>query len=720
MWSNSPLGSDGVAGGDGASSSNLGYNYNPEKVSFGNGNLGTANLAENSPYSDSARYLASGNLLSDAARFYSNRILDPQCASNTEYVGIPDCDVYKSNQEPQLSTLFSERKTVVKREIPHANNTSTGSTCLKSSLYNSEVKANFRQNTPSTCNSSVPLGNQGNYNVTSDYNYEPPSKTLKSDFGEVRKFNERLLDDNNVNFGQLSEFIHHQVREAVRNERECCQTLDEQTVKERRTVQPTSDSYFSSSSGSLSESSYSDKSRRSRVRRKARTRVENEDDSNKLERYLLKDWGFDRKSFAERDQQLASVRDVTSLPAIPQSQFLVSSSSQDIEPFSGIYVDYLDFKSTFLASVQSFPEGQRLHLLKLKLDDVGRGIIAGCHGHSNGTFMRAFRLLDNHFNNPELICQILINDIRTLLNPDFANDEEKFINMIPKIRKNFNRIHLVQPIKVLGLDGMITEFMSTLPYKLYEVASYKRMTSDNDFNFAKILIMAEDHVRLRLSQKVCPETRPIDDGKICYKCATVSKDLVSNVSRGTSCRDDRQGHYVHYFGGDQSSDRYGEDQVKFPSGPEHSREVITKIREPSLDNEAEKLVKSVCDKSCQCGDDGDLVREQPKENPRYQSVGKAESSSAVQQQSRDLLYDCNLCQSNEHATVDCPAHYEKDHLQQMISERFLCLACGAVGHKSSRCPIVKDQPDAQFLCKKTEGCKQVPHCTKFCLVLRKD
>lgn len=133
----------------------------------------------------------------------------------------------------------------------------------------------------------------------------------------------------------------------------------------------------------------------------------------------------------------ASGLDVTSLPCLPSSQVRVNLSAEDLPRFSGEIFDYRDFKTGFLTMISHFPENFRLHWLKRCLDPVSKQLIDVCQGGRGFVFCRAFEILDNHYDKPKLVKQILFHRIESLADIQCAHDDKAFITVVRSIRKFF-------------------------------------------------------------------------------------------------------------------------------------------------------------------------------------------------------------------------------------------------------------------------------------------
>jgi hypothetical protein len=439
-----------------------------------------------------------------------------------------------------------------------------------------------------------------------------------------------------------------------------------------------------------------------------------------------------QQDHADRDRHREEFAEAANIPGIPASQFVVSTSPNDLENFSGNYVDYLEFKGAFMSFVQSFPEAQRLSLLRSKLDERGKNIISGCIGNSRTMFQRAIELLDENYDRPELVCQILLSDIRHLLTPDCATDEDKFLRTVPKIREKYNRIFLIKPMKLLSLDGMLQDFMSTLPKKPYDRASDIRLKYVEEFNFVKLLEIAEEYVSLRESQRICPEIRPSEEFR--YRSSYQSRDKVkdnryqdrvSRSDREYKPSRDRRDNSGYSSSRERSSSRSSYQSTRVMSAKpetEVEKKPASYVKtEPGRGRSKERKEQKYGRKQSTSGDRG----------YSSQSVGKAVSgrsssnnstrsnySGRSNSNSRFPLFDCSLCAENGHNTVYCTTSYDNENLQKLVSSRFICLVCGVSGHKAVRCPILKLTPNADFLCKQNSSCKPTPHCTKFCPLLK--
>ena len=393
---------------------------------------------------------------------------------------------------------------------------------------------------------------------------------------------------------------------------------------------------------------------------------------------ILQQHGFTKSDIAARVNHISSGTQASALHSMPSSQFLISVSPDCVKQFSGNIEDYEQFRSEFMAFAETLPEHQWLHNLRDKLPSGAKNLISRCHGISRDSFDQAIQILDSNYDKVEAIVQVLIAQIDDLLNPVLISDNVKFAIMVAEVRGKLDRIFHLDPVQALALNGCLPKMMSCLPTKPYEAACLIRLNKPKKYNFSTVLRLAEDHVKLVDSQRVGPENRDIID-----HCDSFTDELDLNQT-SDSCSLPSKRHLI----------------------PASSESVVMEGN-----SEASILKASSSDK-----DSAFRSRQLDKSNTRTASRSRSSHSK-----SRSLQFKCNLCGVDDHDIRNCSAPFTSSELKFIVSDKFLCLACGGLNHKSSKCTVVALCPNADFLCSNADSkCKNIPHCKRLCSVVKEN
>lgn len=441
-------------------------------------------------------------------------------------------------------------------------------------------------------------------------------------------------------------------------------------------------SWSSSRSNSIPRDADYSESSSSSIHSRSRSRSHNRSSSipglSATKRAILQQHGFTRSDIAARVNHISSGTQASALHSMPSSQFLISVSPDCVKQFSGNIEDYEQFRSEFMAFAETLPEHQWLHNLRDKLPSGAKNLISRCHGISRDSFEQAIQILDSNYDKVEAIVQILIAQIEDLLNPAVTSDNVKFAIMVAEIRGKLDRILHLDPVQALALNGCLPKLMSCLPTKPYEAACLIRLNKPKKYNFSTVLRLAEDHAKLLESQRVGPENRDVID-----HCNSFSDELDLNQT-SDSCSLPSRCHMI----------------------PVSSESVVM---EGNSDASILKAFSSDNDSAFRS-------RQLDKSNTRTASRSRSSDSK-----SRSLQFKCNLCEVDDHDIRNCSAPFTSSELKFIVSDKFLCLACGGLNHMSSKCTVVALCPNADFLCSNSDKlCKSIPHCKRLCSVVKEN
>ena len=98
---------------------------------------------------------------------------------------------------------------------------------------------------------------------------------------------------------------------------------------------------------------------------------------------------------------------------------------------------------------------------------------------------------------------------------------------------------------------------------------------------------------------------------------------------------------------------------------------------------------------------------------RPSEVYSSDDCESYDKQTPDVDYNCNLCNTQDHKTVECSVSFDTKCLKALVQKRHICLVCGFVGHLAKRCPIVTHIKDSPLICDNI-NCESKPHSSRFC------
>ena len=394
---------------------------------------------------------------------------------------------------------------------------------------------------------------------------------------------------------------------------------------------------------------------------------------------VLTQQGISAAELQERESSTDGGVGILDLPSMPASQYVVNVSSDIVKLFKGDLEEYDEFKAAFLAYAQSIPIQQRLIMLKSKLEGDAKNLVSGCVGLDNGAFLKSFELLDRKFYKPELLIQNLVAQIEDYLDPGCRYSDTKFASMISNIRRCYSRIFAIDPRKVLALDGLLTKFNRCMPAKPYNDVGNLLQAELHSYTFGNVLDICERYVDFKHTQSI--SSRSVRDDS---RNRLLPRGRDSKVSRGQGF--DRKAQYVNAVS-DQSLDTStGETDLVVAAVGGHN---------------TQKSSRSVSRGS----------RDRSRSNSRYVSASRGGAEGGAARFLPRVSYKCNLCQNNDHASVDCLAEFP--NIDELVLDRKLCRLCLVPGHRSQSCPIISLFPDVKWRCTLSD-CKNTPHCKKLC------
>ena len=384
-------------------------------------------------------------------------------------------------------------------------------------------------------------------------------------------------------------------------------------------------------------------------------------------RKVLQVHGFSEEEL-DRYEQLSK-------PGVPSkpAQVIYNLTAADLPMFSGELQDYMDFKSNFWSMISYFPEERWLSLLKGRLDHESKSIVASCMGTSKFAFSRAFELLEQQYYHPDILKHMYLQQVNTLVGTDCTQDDQRFEEVVAKIRRSYDHLMLISPISLLSLDIALTSWMKNMPEQLYDSLSELRYYHAEEFTFHRALKEAKDFVGLRKSQRLWGERRP----KLGCSCSE-KKNKVNSSEAGGVCAP--------------------EENLQ----EEDSKQNLSPI--PSLHR--------------------DLQSASTIPSPQWMPVAsgvqsKAEPGISGQEPQKGGYCKCNLCLSQEHFTTDCKELFTEEQLELTVQQREICLVCGATSHKAEVCHKARLDGSAA-LCSRAD-CNETPHTIsgRFCSLCKK-
>ena len=356
-----------------------------------------------------------------------------------------------------------------------------------------------------------------------------------------------------------------------------------------------------------------------------------------------------------------------SLPTSGRASQVILISADDLPKFSGEVEDYQEFKTDFLTQLPNFLESQRLRLLKGCLDDESKQMIAICQGGQSRALCKAWEILDECYDQPELVKQILIERMRVWMNMKCAQDEKLFATVVRGVRNCYHRILLLDPLSVVLFESFRWTWMNNMPEELKNSLSKLSYFEREKFNFTRVLKDAEGHVGWKRSESrrmlACPSKEPEPCKKVESFDASPGRIFAEEGSQADCSRMDQkytpsippeQVDQAHFKAEFNPASRGGKLQPEFP-----------------------------------------LAR---------------------------VMHKCYLCKNGDagdHYTISCKKELSEEELGRISKEEELCYVCGEPGHWGRQCTVVRVAGE-EVLCRLPQ-CSEEFHTKtgRFCILCRK-
>ena len=489
---------------------------------------------------------------------------------------------------------------------------------------------------------------------------------------------------------------------------------------------------------------------------------------------FLQRQGFTQEELLRYKQMSTQDIDLGEVPSLPPEQVFVQMSASDLPGFHGDIIYYPEFRSTFGSQISYFPKQQRLRLLKSCLDEESQLVIAGCQGPSDVAYSRAWRQLDAKYYHPEQVQHLILDYMSRLVNiPCFEQDE--FSDVVSKLRGWFDRLLTSSRMSVLHLKPLLYYWMGNLPQEVYEKVSKIRFYDPPRFTFPRVLQVCEEWLDLQNSKRL--DKRPISksyahkskSGSSRSKCVNKSvgcesdsnshrsdtespmfksvtkssghkcksdssrnksvdsetnysglKSIDKSLSSNTSCnskytgRKSRSGCRSGSYSCNSDVESTGiKSRDNSFSSDASCRSESTERKSIDGSSSESHVRKSSCNKSSKVNSGGNKSSQTNAPVAKSHDDRSSDVSSCDIKSSDSTYYKCNLCQTQNHKTLDCPINYDVKCLKKLVQERHICLLCGCVEHLAKRCPIVTWLEDLSLVCK-LSSCEPKPHASRFC------
>jgi hypothetical protein len=398
-----------------------------------------------------------------------------------------------------------------------------------------------------------------------------------------------------------------------------------------------------------------------------------------LQRTMLQSVGVPREDLDSYAQMsLGPDLDVTRIPSLPSTQILMTQSASDLPTFSGSIEEYREFKQDFLSLLSSFPESDRLRLLKKCLDANSKQAIAICQGAGAHAFAKAFAILDEKYDRPDLVKQILLQQITGLTSTRCAFDELQFAQVVRDMRERYDRLLMISPLSAMTFESAVYTWMGNMPSSVYNKLSKLMCFYPKQCTFQRALVEAERHVKHKECERRSPVERPSGE----------------NSSRKSASK------RINTLGASK-------DQNGYSPPSESSDSPAQELEEQSDVSDQGRVEKSVNASNY-------------KQAPKGSAYGNVSSNAASNSSAyKRKFHKCNLCDTDDHYTIDCKVKFSNKQLQQLVKGRRICWVCGDSGHWPDRCRVYHIA-GSNALCQKPEcGTQLHAKSGRFCALCKK-
>ena len=186
-----------------------------------------------------------------------------------------------------------------------------------------------------------------------------------------------------------------------------------------------------------------------------------------------------------------SAVDVKQIPCLTGNQIFVSNPETSLPKFSGNIIEFAEWKSEFVSMLGRIEPSQRLRCLKQSLDADTVLLLAGFGGTREQTFRDAFRRLDERFDRPNQVRQVLMSNLMEIIHGYRKEDSSKFPRMIHRLREKYDRLMSLNPMYVLQLDAAVYDLTDKLPDYFGRKIKRSRQEDPDNYTFTKVLQKCE-------------------------------------------------------------------------------------------------------------------------------------------------------------------------------------------------------------------------------------
>lgn len=413
------------------------------------------------------------------------------------------------------------------------------------------------------------------------------------------------------------------------------------------------------------------------------------------DRTVLQQHGVSERDLMGHDIQRAAIANMSNLPSIPLSQFVVNISPDTIKSFSGRIEDYEEFKASFRSYAQSVPVHQRLSLLKTKLSGVPYNLVSGCFGIDESSFGEAFSILDRKYDRPGALFQKLLSDLEGKMDVSISKSETRFAETVSDVRRLYNRILRTDPRRVTSLEGLCHRFVKCFPTEPLKFASKLMQREPENYTFASVLMIAESH-------------------------AEYMDNHINTFGRDRSHSWNSQEGRGYVRGRVAAATDTPVTPLQNLPAQAPVREAPSVVLPHSVDSPCMPQYQSVSDLGSEqvstsgtTGDEHDGSVFAAHDRSRFTNRGNSGEQRSFSR--NRFAYDCNLCQENGHFSVSCEK--QRQDLGDCVFKQGLCRLCYTPGHLSFKCPILMVSPAVPWKCQKLD-CDKQPHHVNMCTYLK--
>ena len=426
---------------------------------------------------------------------------------------------------------------------------------------------------------------------------------------------------------------------------------------------------------------------------------------------LLREQGI-REEDIEHYSSMSRIQglEASMITSAGSSNTTIVQTSADLPRFSGEIIEFRQWRQRWLAQISCYPMSQRLGHLTVCIDEVSQSLISNIYGFAEASYNKAWVIMNEKYDKPDLVRQMLIQQVNELVQTECNYDEERFAQVTRDIKIRFERLIILDPLSVMCFETALQTWMSNMPYDIAKRISKLSYEKPKSCTFPEVLRLAEDHVGWKeherkrpLSKKPLLKVNPANPKNPSHRTTAALRG--EGVPQPEWRKEEELSHqsYVEE-GGKEDRILSNEDMEGIASVGTYANQRASTTSNTHNNSRWNQQAPSAQYRNQEPEGNGGSFRPGGNQRSNYHQTHR-----------------CNLCREGlqGHRTIHCTKEMTEEALRAEVQKYKICLACGDAGHWAKDCGLV-DAMGWDALCRKSE-CTPGLHAVsgRFCKMFSK-